>query len=77
MTAAARRKWDRIPDAIGGGICRGSDKRECKTATQSEAPRGLAGKPLAGFRATPIRRIPVLCGMIVYVIHFNNQLLHR
>ena len=38
MTAAARRKWDRIPDAIGGGICRGSDKRECKTATQSEAP---------------------------------------
>ena len=40
-------------------------------------PRGLAGKPLAGFRATPSRRIPVLCGMIAYVIRFNNQLLHR
>ena len=43
----------------------------------SSLPRGLAGKPLAGFRATPSRRIPVLCGMIVYVIRFNNQLLHR
>ena len=31
-------------------------KRRCNT-------RGLAGKPLAGFRATPSRRIPVLCGM--------------
>ena len=40
-------------------------------------PRSLAGKPLAGFRATPIRRIPVLYGMVVYVIRFNNQLLHR
>ena len=39
--------------------------------------RGLAGKPLSGFRATPSRRIPVLCGMIVYVIRFNNQLSHR
>ena len=42
-----------------------------------DTSRGLAGKPLAGFRATPSRRIPVLCGMIVYVIRFNNQLLHR
>ena len=40
-------------------------------------PRSLAGKPLAGFRATPSRRIPVLLGMIVYVIRFNNQLLRR
>ena len=39
--------------------------------------RSLAGKPLAGFRATPSRRIPVLYGMVVYVIRFNNQLLHR
>ncbi len=38
--------------------------------------RGLAGKPLAEFRATPSRRIPVLCGMEVYVSRFNNQLLH-
>ena len=41
------------------------------------SPRGLAGKPLSGFRATPSRRIPVLCGIIVYVIRFNNQLSHR
>ena len=39
--------------------------------------RSLAGKPLAGFRATPSRRIPVLYGMVVYAIRFNNQLLHR
>ena len=29
-------------------------------------PRSLAGKPLAGFRATPSRRIPVLYGMVIY-----------
>ncbi len=40
-------------------------------------PRGLAGKPLAGFRATPDRRIIVLYGMIVSVIRFKNPLLHR
>ena len=45
--------------------------------TQVCGPRSLAGKPLAGFRATPSRRIPVLYGMVVYVIRFNNQLLHR
>ena len=39
--------------------------------------RSLAGKPLAGFRATPDRRIIVLCGMIVSVIRFKNPLLHR
>ena len=41
------------------------------------ATRSLAGKPLAGFRATPDRRIIVLCGMIVSVIRFKNPLLHR
>ena len=30
--------------------------------------RSLAGKPLAGFYATPIRRIPVLCGTVVHVL---------
>ena len=40
-------------------------------------PRSLAGKPLAGFRATPDRRIIVLFGMIVSVIRFKNPLLHR
>ena len=38
MTAAAPRKWDRIPDAIGGRVCRGAEKRGYQTATQSEAP---------------------------------------
>ena len=42
-----------------------------------DQPRGLAGKPLAGFCATPSRRIPVLCGIVVYVLRFMNQLLHR
>ena len=40
-------------------------------------PRSLAGKPLAGFRATPDRRIIVLCDMIVSVIRFKHPLLHR
>ena len=45
-------------------------------ATEEDA-RSLAGKPLAGFCATPDRRIIVLCGMIVSVIRFKNPLLHR
>ena len=40
-------------------------------------PRSLAGKPLAGFRATPSRGNPVLYGMVVYAIRFKNPLLHR
>ena len=43
----------------------------------SRPPRSLAGKPLAGFRATPSRRNPVLYGMVVYAIRFKNPLLHR
>ena len=39
--------------------------------------RSLAGKPLAGFRATPDRRIIALFGMIVSVIRFKNPQLHR
>ena len=42
-----------------------------------EVARSLAGKPLAGFRATPSRRNPVLYGMVVYAIRFKNPLLHR
>ena len=42
-----------------------------------DATRSLAGKPLAGFRATPSRPNPVLYGMVVYAIRFNNLLLHR
>ena len=39
--------------------------------------RSLAGKPLAGFRATPSRRNPVLYGMVVYAIRFTHPLLYR
>ena len=41
------------------------------------ATRSLAGKPLAGFRATPSRRNPVLYGMVVYAIRFTHPLLYR
>ena len=41
------------------------------------SPRSLAGKPLAGFRATPDRRIIALFGIIVSVIRFKNPQLHR
>ena len=47
------------------------------TRKRRPAPRSLAGKPLAGFRATPSRRNPVLYGMVVYAIRFKNPLLHR
>ena len=40
-------------------------------------PRGLAGKPLAGFCTTPSRRITVVYGVIVYAIRFKNPSLHR
>ena len=40
-------------------------------------PIGLAGKPLAGFRTMPSRRITVLYGVIVYAIRFKTPSLHR
>ena len=40
-------------------------------------PRGLAGKPLAGFCTTPNRRITVVYGVIVYAIRFKTPSLHR
>ena len=39
--------------------------------------RGLAGKPLAGFRTMPSRRITVVYGVIVYAIRFKTPSLHR
>ena len=48
-----------------------------RLALATMAARSLAGMPLAGFRATPDRRIIVLCGMVVSVIRFKNPLLHR
>ena len=38
------------------------------TVATMHRPRNLAGKPLASFRATPSRRIPVLCGTVVHVL---------
>ena len=35
--------------------------------------RSLAGKPLAGFYATPSRRIPVLYRVVVHIIHCNTH----
>ena len=40
-------------------------------------PRGLAGKPLAGFCTTPSRRITAVLGVIVYAIRFKNPSSHR
>ena len=40
-------------------------------------PRGLAGKPLAGFCTTPSRSITVVYGVIVYAIRFKTPSLHR
>ena len=40
-------------------------------------PRGLAGKPLAGFCTTPSRRITVVYGVISYAIRFKTPSLHR
>ena len=38
------------------------------TSEETHPPRSLAGKPLAGFCATPIRRKPVLWGTVVHVL---------
>ena len=62
------------------GVSRPTVQRRLQEAVNledSKDPRSLAGKPLAGFRATPGRRITVLYGIIVYVIRCKNSLLHR
>ena len=46
-------------------------------ALSVDDPRGLAGKPLAGFCTTPSRRITVVYGVIVYAIRFKTPSLHR
>ena len=63
-----------VGDTITGAVM---DPDGGVTGEMWQWSRGLAGKPLAGFRATPDRRIRVLCGIIVSVIRFNNPLLHR
>ena len=72
-------KKSRTPRRATTGKPKAKQKTNRKKATPQATPqpRSLAGKPLAGFRATPDRRIIVLCGMIVSVIRFKNPLLHR
>ena len=50
---------------------------EIQRDARAGTPRGLAGKPLAGFCTTPSRRITAVLGVIIYVIRRKNQLLHR
>ena len=52
-------------------------REDRETDAVPDSPRSLAGKPLAGFRATPSRRIPVLYSMVMYIIRVKNPLLHR
>ena len=44
---------------------------------KASSPRNLAGKPLAEFFTTPIRRITVFYGMIMCFNTFHIPLLHR
>ena len=48
-----------------------------RSTSHQQRARGLAGKPLAGFRTTPSRRITVVYGVIVYAIRFKTSSLHR
>ena len=49
-------------------VCPAPVRRGTSVWRRSWPPRSLAGKPLAGFYATPIRRITVLCGTVVHVL---------
>ena len=50
------------------GIPIGPPGASAAPGTVRPGPRSLAGKPLAGFYATPIRRIPGLCGTVAHVL---------
>ena len=63
--------WDKYPDNYSAFL------HFARALIVLRAPRGLAGKPLAGFCTTPSRRITVVHGVIVYVIRFKNPSLHR
>ena len=63
-----------------GSLADGSDALRCHPSNKgwaSSPPRGLAGKPLAGFCTTPSRRITAVFGVIVYAIRFKTPSLHR
>ena len=71
-----------LPDATEGKILRaaegdlgqltGPPRRGGARVPGSAGPRSLAGKPSAGFCATPSRRIPVLYGPVVHVRRCNT-----
>ena len=52
------------------GVSKGLNTEEELVGPLWIGPRGLAGKPLAGFRTTPSKRITVIYGELVYVIRF-------
>ena len=66
-----------LPEAVEAVTRVVSDSGLISIRNRVMHPRSLAGKPLAGFRATPSRRNPVLYGMVVYAIRFTHPLLYR
>ena len=60
---------NRYPDAVSYVFPLYSEWQKA----DQDAPRSLAGKPSAGFCATPSRRIPVLYGPVVHVRRCNTH----
>ena len=56
------------PTVVPAGRCDTMIRAATVASSQPHPPRSLAGKPLAGFCATPIRRKPVLWGTVVHVL---------
>ena len=57
------------PAVVPAGRCDTMIRAATVASSQPHPLRSLAGKPLAGFCATPIRRKPVLWGIVVHVLH--------
>ena len=65
------------PAASVFGLSANQISRRIKAATKMAGLEVWPESGLAGFRATSISRITGLTGIIIYVIRFNNPLLHR
>ena len=76
MQAFAILGWGKMKMAVRFGRLPSSSGTPVLSPVVRSTPRSLAGKPLAGFRATPDRRIIVLYGMTIYVIRVNDPLVH-
>ena len=61
----------RIPGPPSNELLTADMVLESGKADAGATARSLAGKPMAGFHATPSRRITVLYSIIVYVIRFK------